>query len=217
MDHQERASVSNKLSFTRRRHLNVYRLTRGFTLVELMVTIALLAILLALAAPSFSGIIRNNRVRTVADSLQNGLRLAQAEAVRRNRQTVFLLTDAEPGVNVDAVANGKNWAVQTVLRESEKVDGKSVEYFIQGGAFSDSAAGVKIEGPAAVCFSSSGRLITAKPGPKGADCVLTAAPPIFNVTLTAADHPLAVTLSIGGQVRMCDPNKGEPAPDRCKL
>ena len=63
----------------------------GFTLVELMVTISLLAILLALAAPSFSTWIRNAQVRTVSDSLQNGIRLAQAEAIRRHRQVVFFL------------------------------------------------------------------------------------------------------------------------------
>jgi type IV fimbrial biogenesis protein FimT len=213
MDHQKRASMS-KLSFVQRHKFTFPRLTRGFTLVELMVTIALLAILLALAAPSFSGIIRNNRIRTVADSLQNGLRMAQAEAVRRNRQTVFLLTNSEPGLNVDATANGKNWSVQTVLRESEKGGTEQPEH-VQGGAFSDSAAGVAIKGPAAVCFSSGGRLITSQPGPKGADCVLTKDSPIFNVTLTGADHPLNVTVTIGGQVRMCDPNKSGTAPDRC--
>ena len=41
---------------------------RGFTLVELIVTIALLSILVALASPSFSQWIRSAQVRTVADA-----------------------------------------------------------------------------------------------------------------------------------------------------
>ncbi|EWS54273.1 MULTISPECIES: prepilin-type N-terminal cleavage/methylation domain-containing protein, partial [unclassified Methylibium] len=61
----------------------------GFTLVELMVTITLLAILLALAVPSFTLWINNTRVRSTAQVLQDGLRQAQAEAVRRNRTVSF--------------------------------------------------------------------------------------------------------------------------------
>jgi type IV fimbrial biogenesis protein FimT len=41
-------------------------------------------ILLALAMPGFSNWLRNARVRTTAESVQNGLQLARAEAVRRN-------------------------------------------------------------------------------------------------------------------------------------
>jgi hypothetical protein len=50
-------------------------------------------LLLGLAAPSFSQWTRNAQVRTVTDALQSGARLAQAEAVRRNRQVVFFLTN----------------------------------------------------------------------------------------------------------------------------
>jgi type IV fimbrial biogenesis protein FimT len=51
---------------------------RGFSLVEVVVTIALLALLLGLAAPAFGTWTRNAQVRTVSDSLQTGLRFAQA-------------------------------------------------------------------------------------------------------------------------------------------
>ena len=71
---------------------------RGMTIVELMVTISILALLLFLAAPDFRTWILNTRVRSVAEALQNGVRQAQAEAVRRNRTVVFFLTNAEPGI-----------------------------------------------------------------------------------------------------------------------
>ena len=55
--------------------------SRGFTVLELVVTVTLLGLLLALALPSFAAWSRNARARTTADALQTGMRLAQAEAV----------------------------------------------------------------------------------------------------------------------------------------
>lgn len=189
---------------------------QGFTLVELMVTVVLMAILFTLAIPSFTGMVRNSQVRTVAESLQTGLRLAQAEAVRRNRQTVFTLTNAEPSLTSAAAANGRNWAIHTVPRASEDATARE---FVQGGALSDSAAGVTISNaPTAVCFSSAGRLVTnAAPGVTGAECEVTATPLQYDFALTGADRPLRVTLSVGGQIRMCDPNRvlSSTQPDGC--
>lgn len=190
--------------------------TRGFTLVELMVTVVLLAILFSLAVPSFTGMVRNSQVRSVAESLQNGLRLAQSEAVRRNRQTVFTLTNSEPSTNSAAVANGRNWAIHTVPRTTED---PASHVFIQGGALSDTAGNVTVSNaPAAVCFNSAGRVVdNADPAVSGAVCALTATPIRYDLALTGADRPLRVTLAVGGQIRMCDPNKTLSAtnPDGC--
>ena len=54
-----------------------------------------MALLVGLAMPSMSTWIRNSRLRAASDSLQDGLRLAQAEALRRSRQVVFSLTNDE--------------------------------------------------------------------------------------------------------------------------
>lgn len=189
---------------------------RGFTLVELMVTVVLLAILFSLAVPSFTGMVRNSQVRSVAESLQNGLRLAQSESVRRNRQTVFTLTNAEPSTNSAAVANGRNWAIHTVPRTTED---PASHVFIQGGSLSDTAGNVTVSNaPAAVCFNSAGRVVdNADPAVSGAVCTVTATPVRYDLALTGADRPLRVTLAVGGQIRMCDPNKALSAtnPDGC--
>ena len=58
---------------------------RGFTLIELMITIALLGILLALALPSFSDMIRRTAVSSAASSLSVALATARSEAVKRGR------------------------------------------------------------------------------------------------------------------------------------
>ena len=60
--------------------------------MELLIGIAIIGILLALAAPNFAVWIQNSKIRTAAESIQNGLQLARAEAVRRNAQVRFQLT-----------------------------------------------------------------------------------------------------------------------------
>ncbi|WP_280192402.1 GspH/FimT family pseudopilin [Delftia sp. PS-11] len=55
----------------------------GFTTIELMVTIAILAILAAMAAPSFTPIIERWRVRQTLEGLQSTLYYARSEAIRR--------------------------------------------------------------------------------------------------------------------------------------
>lgn len=58
---------------------------RGITLVELMITLAVLAIGMALAYPSFTGVIRSNRVATGTNDLLAAFNLARTEALRSNR------------------------------------------------------------------------------------------------------------------------------------
>ncbi len=56
---------------------------KGFTLVEIMVVLAISAILLAFAAPEFGTIIRNKRLTSEANSFATTLNLARSEAVKR--------------------------------------------------------------------------------------------------------------------------------------
>ena len=61
----------------------------GFTLIELMVTIAVLAIIVSIAAPSISMQLANQRVKSTAATLANALSEAKAESViRRQDQAV---------------------------------------------------------------------------------------------------------------------------------
>ncbi|WP_305073698.1 GspH/FimT family pseudopilin [Propionivibrio sp.] len=57
---------------------------QGFSLVELMVVVAVLAILASLAVPSFQELIAAQRVRAAASALYESLLLARSEAIKRN-------------------------------------------------------------------------------------------------------------------------------------
>ncbi len=56
---------------------------RGFTLIELMFTVAVLAILLALGVPGFQAVIQGNRAATQANDLITSLTYGRSEATRR--------------------------------------------------------------------------------------------------------------------------------------
>ena len=81
------------------------RSTHGFTLIELMVVIAVAAILLTLAAPSFSSLIAAQRLRNASFDLVSDLLLARSEALKLQRTVV--LTPSSTGA--DGWANG--WSI----------------------------------------------------------------------------------------------------------
>lgn len=60
----------------------------GFTLTELLITIAISAILLAIGIPSFTGFILGQRVKTASSDIAYAASFARSEAIKRNREVV---------------------------------------------------------------------------------------------------------------------------------
>lgn len=88
--HRASMQSSQKASGTMAQALSNRR-RRGFTLIELMITVAVLAILIALAAPSFKEFFEKARLRGAVDDVVALLNKSRAEAVKRDRNVTVNL------------------------------------------------------------------------------------------------------------------------------
>lgn len=90
--------------------------TTGFTAVELVVTIAVLAILTAIAIPSFSPLMERWRVRNTAEGLQASVYLARSEAIKRGGNVTIQAsaTGWGDGWRVTAITNGVSESLREV-------------------------------------------------------------------------------------------------------
>ncbi|MFB1486230.1 MULTISPECIES: GspH/FimT family pseudopilin [unclassified Thiocapsa] len=110
----------------------------GFTLLELMMTIAIVAIFAGIGVPSFTRTIANHRVHAAASDLQTALWRTRSEAIRLNRDVTLQPASSEAG-----------WEGGWVALPSG-----ATETLLSGDAF----RGVTLSGgPASVVYRASGR------------------------------------------------------------
>jgi type IV fimbrial biogenesis protein FimT len=111
----------------------------GFTLIELMITVTMVAILIGIAAPSFTSWVTTVRVTGQANDLFSDLLLARSEAVKRDVQVAICAsttgTDCDGAdwstgwvVIVDADGDGKKdgGTDASLLKRAEQLAGESV-------------------------------------------------------------------------------------------
>ncbi len=192
---------------------------RGFTFIELMVTLAISGLLLATALPSITDMVAVARMRAAAETMQSAIRLAQAEAIRRSRSTAFAITSAEPVLNALPAQNGRRWWVQSLMRSGETT---ATQVLLRSGSEA-LAANVEVTGPALICFNSFGQQITLKGSANGLNILCSA--PLTSTLLTEytfshtqTTKRLRIQVSLGGEVRMCNPDKvlATDTPDGCR-
>lgn len=107
------------------RHAGRLPKLRGFTLVELMVTIAIVAILAMVAVPSFQGAMLSSKLNTLANNFVASAQLARSEAIKRNA-TVTLCASTDSASCSGSWNNG--WLVFHDANDNDAVDASEVIY-----------------------------------------------------------------------------------------
>ncbi len=167
--------------------------TRGFTLIEMLIGIAIVVLLMVIAVPAFNHWIVNTRIRNAAEGILNGMQIAKAEAVQRN-------TIVQSVIGADS-----SWTVSLPLTGEQ----------VQARPAVDGADGVAVAilpaGADRITFNGMGWVVAND----------DASPSITQVDITSATmagpevRALRVVLGTGGSMRMCDPALAAGDPRAC--
>ena len=162
----------------------------GFTLIELMVTITLVAIVMGIGVPSYQELVVKNRIQTQASEIRSSLAMARVEAIRRG-----LRVRVCPGQNGCVGANWHDGWNSFVDRNSDNtIDPNEtqleVHIRLDGGS--------TLTGANHVIFKSDGTASDAR-----------------ELNLCTADgdaspHRRGIHVSNVGRVRVCDPDHCPP-------
>jgi len=114
---------ARKIGFSYKTDMNIKN-NRGFTLIELMVTVAVLIVLLVVGVPEYRRMTENNRQVAAINTMIGDLNLARTEAVKQGR-TVTLCGSTD-GATCNTANWESGWIVFTDLDKEGDVDGPDV-------------------------------------------------------------------------------------------
>lgn len=199
--------------------MSTMRRQRGFSLIEVAITLTIAALLMMAGLPSFQTWLQNTQIRNAAESIQNGIQRARMEAVRGNRNVRFTLVSLDDARNMDAScaasAAGSSWVISLDAPDGDcdaAPDGATAPRIIETHAAGDGHLSALIEATASsgaaastLTFNGFGRLM-------GADPISVVG---ISSVASGTYRNLRVTVSAAGGVRLCDPAVGADDPRSC--
>ena len=152
----------------------------GMSLIELIIGVAILAIVMGIGAPSFWQWARNIQIKNAAESVTNGIQRARAEAVARNANVAFTL------------AADSSWTV-SVVNPASVIESKPASEGSQNTTLAILPAGATT-----LTFNNYGVAVPNVPASNALTRV--------DVTANGGSKNMRVTIGVGGNAKMCDPS-----------
>ena len=175
---------------------NGKRLAKGFSLVEVLIGVAIIGVVMTIALPSFNEWIKNVRIRSAAEAVLAGVQTARSEAIRRNAPVAFTLLPTADATLL--------WRVGCVIVTATCPASIHTRPLSEGGA---TAVSFDAGADTLLCFESFGRIPISPPLPLPPGCPPGAAA-TWNVESSdsySGERPLRILVDVGGASRVCDP------------
>lgn len=182
----------------------IRRASSGFSLIELMIGLAVLGILIMVGLPNLTTWIQNTHIRTAAEGMQAGLQFARSEALRRNGSVGFYLVNSLTS-SCALSTSGTNYVVSIgspagSCNTAPSDAGPILQ--VRAGTEGSTNAAIAAAGGSSFTFNGLGRGVGAGnltqidiTNPTGGTCQAGG----------GTMRCLRVTVSTGGQIKMCDP------------
>lgn len=169
---------------------------RGVSLIELVISLAVVGLLMTAAIPALTKWVQNSQIRTVTESVLSGIQFAKVEAIKRNQQVEIVFDADFHAWNINLVTP------QTLLRRQEGLAEYSSITIVPDAQNTDR-----------LTFSGLGRILQTNPSDASQRFNLLSVDN-SHMTQTESDD-LSIRISDAGAVRMCNPNKVAPDPRAC--
>lgn len=213
------ALASGPFHFEPRLGINVMNKQKGFTLPELMMTVAIAAVFMAIAMPYIGDFIKNNRLRHRSSEFIDSLSLARSEAATRNT-TVVVCQTKDPTDAAAVCDNGDwktGWIVFVNVADEYPPTKDAADLILGTGApIADPALTMKVTGDLAsgfIAFRSNGRRLVDPAG------ILGLASPTMTIcddrltTAGESNHGYQITINAVGRAAVQHGTVDKPVPN----